>query len=337
MKRALFKFGRFFEVHSATPDDEWAVQVDVDLWEQTSDWHFAWAEAPRERDVGRENPGTIVVVERLRPEVSARFNTNNFENTIISLIKSKHRQFIASGLEVTVNGTHLDATNIYLLVGDRIKPGVDTLHFNGTDAPVDVKILVGIGPSSPKDAGWFVICNGRIILEADRRQATGWGIAEEGADRIMIPSFHNQFARFRGIVSFESSDSSRVPWNTTKTDIDQDSPVWQSTFERMIQMMRPVIDFLNELDQDVDHHTRDSSPQYQYVSTVPQVKIDSLTVKSEFAAPNRGDIVQEEPTIKIQYSKPVEEIEFLKEALGVWSAKAVGERTFELILEMQRQ
>jgi DNA topoisomerase VI subunit B len=44
MKRVLFKFGRRFRVRSATADEQWAIDVDVERWERTEDWHFAWAE-----------------------------------------------------------------------------------------------------------------------------------------------------------------------------------------------------------------------------------------------------------------------------------------------------
>jgi hypothetical protein len=38
MKRALFKFGRYFEVHSTTPNQRWSMKVDVDAWEGSPEW-----------------------------------------------------------------------------------------------------------------------------------------------------------------------------------------------------------------------------------------------------------------------------------------------------------
>jgi hypothetical protein len=198
---------------------------------------------------------------------------------------------------------------------------------------VRVRIVVGMGNSSPREAGWYVICNGRVILEADRRPVTGWGLAEDEANTIIIPSFHNQFARFRGIVSMDSDDSARVPWNTTKTDVDQDSPVWQEVFGRMIEMMRPVITFLNELDRDIDEHTPQESPLLDVVTKAKPVRADELPTRAAFAAPARGTVKKAIKTIKIQYSKPVEQVEFLMEELGVGTAKAVGQKTFELSFE----
>ncbi|MBR1226896.1 ATP-binding protein [Bradyrhizobium sp. AUGA SZCCT0176] len=340
MKRALFKMGHHFLVRSATKEEAWAVDVDVEKWEGQPGWQFPWAKFENTQ-LSQKKPGTEIIVEKLRSEVAAKFGTEKFVNDIIGLIKSKHRQFIVNGLSISVNGRHVDASDLFLLVSQdgSLQPGVDDLKFDrGGRAAVLVRIIVGIGTSLPRQAGWYVICNGRVILEADRSEITGWGLLEESAGRVYVPSFHNQFARFRGIVSFDSDDSSRVPWNTTKNGVDQDSAIWQSTFVRMMEMMRPVIDFLNELDADIDEHTRDESPMLDYLKKGDAVRADTFVEKKAFKAPTRATAAKRGPrTVKVQYAKPVREVEFLKEALEVNSARAVGERTFELVLKRQQQ
>jgi hypothetical protein len=216
----------------------------------------------------------------------------------------------------------------------RFQPGTDEfVHTYPEGGETKVRIAVGIGQSSPREAGWYVVCNGRVVLEANRTSATGWGLVEESANAIQVPSFHNQYARFRGIVSFDSDDSSLVPWNTTKTDVDQDNLVWQLTFTRMKELMRPVITFLNELDNDIDEHTRDHSPMLEFVNKARPVRTEDLKPKSTFAAPARGSIKQTVRTVKIQYSKPQDQINFLMNELSLGSASAVGQRTFELMYE----
>lgn len=337
MKRALFKFGRNFLVRSATTTEEWAVEVDVPKWESDVGWNFPWADFGDRDVISTDAPGTEIVVTHLRPEVSAKFSTSNFYNAIVGLIQSKHRQFISDGLEIRVNTTRIDATNLSLLFNNDLKPGVEFMTFYGDNPPqVDIKIIVGVGGSLPREAGWYVICNGRVVLEADRRPITGWGLMEEAASRIFMPSFHNQFARFRGIVSFDCADSSRVPWNTTKTDVDQDSPVWRQTFERMMEMMRPVIDFLNELDKDIDENTRENSPLLDFVAKAPSKPTTTMTERATFSAPARGAVTKGPKYIKVQYSKLLEDVEFLQEELNLKSAKAVGERTFDIVLNRQR-
>lgn len=339
MKRALFKFGRSFVVRSATKKENWAVDVSVDDWEARPDWHFPWSKF-KDTPLSNNNPGTEIIVTKLRAEVASKFGTEKFEREIIGLIKSKHRQFIAQGLSVTVNRKHIDATDLNLLFSQdgSLKPGVETISFDERgQKSVSVRITVGVGSSFPKEAGWYVICNGRVILEADRSKETGWGLLEEESGRVYMPSFHNQFARFRGIVSFDSEDSSRVPWDTTKNSVDQDSAVWQAVFPRMIEMMRPAINFLNELDKDIDEHTRSDSPMLNFLKSTQSVAVDSLTQAASFQAPTRQSVAKKGPrTIKIQYARSIKDVDFLKDALGATSASAVGEKTFDLILKRQR-
>lgn len=334
MKRALFKFGRHFTVRSATAHEGWAVDVRVPEWEAQENWHFPWATFTPDDKVAPEHPGTEIVVRDLRSEVGWKFSTKQFHNAIVGLIKSKHRQFISTGLRVSVNGESVHATSLYLLTaGSQFEPGVDEFIVQEDEklAPVKVRIVVGVGLSQPKEAGWYVVCNGRVILEADRRPVTGWGVVEDETENLTIPSFHNQFARFRGLVTFDSDDSARVPWNTTKTDVNQDSAVWQRAFARTTEMMRPVITFLNELDADIDEHTKDGSPLHELVaSKAQQVKADSFHAKSAFKAPAKGTLKKTVPTVKVQYSRPVEQVDFLMEQLGLFTAKAVGEKAFDL-------
>src|SRR5580693_4375084 len=198
MKRALFKLGRKFLVKSSTVDDEWAVSMEVDAWETQNDWHFPWADFGDKAVLSKKKPGTEIVVDKLKPEVSMKLSTDKFANEIIGLIKSKHRQFIAKGLAISVNKKHVDASDLNLIVlqDGGLQPGVDEIIFKESGkATVSVRIVVGIGASLPKQAGWYIICNGRVIVEANRTEITGWGLAEEAAGRVYMPSFHNQFAR----------------------------------------------------------------------------------------------------------------------------------------------
>ena len=338
MKRALFKFGRHFVVSSATSSDSWNVEVPVDDWEIEPGWTFPMTDLPADAAISKEVPGTQIIVTSLRPEVSSRFSQGNFQNTIFELIKSKHRQFIAAGLTISVNGKHVDATSLLLLVNDGLRPGIDNLRWQEPNHDlITARIIVAIAPSIPRQAGWYVVCNGRVVLEADRSPVTGWGLMEEAKNKLLVPSFHNQFARFRGLVFFDSNDSSQVPWNTTKTSIDQDNRYWRETFARMVEMMRPAIDFLNELDADIDEHTKQESPLNSYVSKSTTVSPDTLRTTAAFQAPARDRFVKGPKTVTIQYTRPVDDVALLQDALGVHSAKAVGEATFDSALRKQKR
>jgi hypothetical protein len=225
-----------------------------------------------------------------------------------------------------------------LLVNDGLRPGTDNIRFHDKGkAVVEVRITVAIGPSVPRQAGWYVVCNGRVVLEADRSAITGWGLVEEAANRTLIPSYHNQFARFRGLVFFDSEDSSLVPWNTTKTGIDQDNKYWQASFVRMTEMMRPAIDFLNELDADIDEFSREESPMNRFVSKSVPARPEQFRTNAKFEAPARTTFNKGPKKVKIQYSRTVDDVHLLQDALGVGSAKAVGEATFDAALARHKR
>jgi len=339
MKRALFKFGKHFVVQSATKTEEWGVEVPVEDWQKDDDdWHFPWKkDFNPQAPISTERPGTEIVVTSLRYSVGNTFATDWFKNQIVSLIKSKHRQFISQGLSIKVNGEQIPPLELVLISDDDVHPAVwNNIFRDKGEKDVTVRVIAGVGTSAPRLAGWYVICNGRMILDADRRDVTGWGVVEEATSKTVVPGYHNQFARFRGIATFDCEDSGRLPWNTTKTDVDQDNEIWRQVLERMMELMRPVIDFLNELDADIEEHTRERSPLFQLLSEAAQVGFETLTKDAVFAAPEREDLPDVVRFTKIQYSREVDDIDFLKRALKVGSAKAVGERTFDLALQKQR-
>jgi hypothetical protein len=45
----------------------------------------------------------------------------------------------------------------------------------------------------------------------------------------------------------------------------------------MIEMMRPVVNFLNQLDKEVEEYTRERSPLLKYVASAQRVSTDRLT------------------------------------------------------------
>ncbi len=109
---------------------------------------------------------------------------------------------------------------------------------------VDVKVYVGIGESNPKDAGWYIYCNDRMILGPDQTSTTGWG--EES-----IPKYHNKFSRFRGVVYF-TSENGGLPWNTTKSGVDSGSAIYRTVKQKMVTLMHPVLTFLYKIDEERD-------------------------------------------------------------------------------------
>ena len=144
MKRALFKMGKHFVVESKTTEDHWAVEVDVDDWEsRADDWTFPWSSPSDERLQDRD-VGTFIKVSSLREGTASTFGTSVFFNRVIGSIKSKHREFISNGLEVFVNGSRVDASDLRIYSTAQLKPVVEKFSVNeGGETPVDIRIVVG--------------------------------------------------------------------------------------------------------------------------------------------------------------------------------------------------
>ena len=334
MKRALFKFGRYFEVHSTTSSQKWSMSVDVDEWvEDEASWFFDFTEISGDQSYAKTGLGTRILVRKLRPEVGAQFSNMHFKRRLAEMIRSHQRRFLACGLSIEFEGAHLTNTELRVSSGGKFSPAVEEYCIdNETDEPVSVRIIAGVSDSSPKAAGWYIICNGRVILSADRSEATGWdSVAEQ---RKSIPKFHNQYARFRGVTFFDCRSSAKLPWNTTKTGLDETSVIWQKTFLKMLDHTRTVINFLNELDAEIVTYGKTGPLLSALRDETQPIEVEAIRGEASFSW-NREPRTPAERTVQIQYSREFSKIEAMKTALGVRTAKAVGEKSFDSVYRQQ--
>ena len=175
-----------------------------------------------------------------------------------------------------------------------------------------------------------MFCNGRLVLGSDQTDATGWG---EGNGRT-IPKYHNQYARFRGYVFFDCDDAGRLPWNTTKSGVDRDSTIYRAIRLQMIGLMRPVINFLNQLDKENENRD-DHKPLHNAVSAMKAVPLRDVSTREKFDYPRPPPRPRLPRTGRIQYDKKVEQINEVKKALGVNTYTEVGRRTFDYYFDRE--
>ena len=103
--------------------------------------------------------------------------------------------------------------------------------------------MAGISKKDEDEGGWYVFCNDRLILAKDKSANTVW----TGGKGDGVALWHAQYHRFRGFVFFEAKDSSKLPWNTTKTGMDMDSPIYQGVRSQMITMTKQVMELMDKL------------------------------------------------------------------------------------------
>ena len=329
MKRALFKLGSKFKIESKTDRFHFVVVEDVEEWRKKEEWEFEFKEL--EEDLQEPPPpderGTIIVVTSLHESVAEDFALENFQTRLKIELEAKHQESMQNGLTITVNGIPLQVRLLELLHSGELKPAYREMSFTRPDrAEVKARIYVGIAESEPLACGWHIFCNGRLILEADKDRTTGWGDGN--------PRYHPQFNRFRGYTFFDSDDVALLPWNTTKDGVDADSPTFRAVRLEMIKLMRPVINFLNRLDAEKDKEPDDRLLEEE-VKRATLAKLSDVATSERFLAPKPVPRPRLPRKGRIQYSKPIDEIDRVKRVLKVKTHREAGEKTFEYFLQME--
>lgn len=331
MKRSIFKLGCRAHILSATEDGEFTVDIDVDNWlVDPNNWNFEFSRVSSRESKTKKEDGTLIRVDKLHESVSKDLALENFQSRLKDEIELAHQNSIERGLSIRLNNVLLKSMPSELLISEELKPVFKRIEFQAEESPISVRIYCGLAEGNPSAAGWTIFCNDRMVLNADQSWVTGWG---EGKGRT-IPKYHNTFARFRGFAFFDSDVTSSLPWNTTKTGVDVDSDIYQSVRLEMITLMRPVLDFLNQLASERTEEATDPGPLEQTVATAELSRLDALVDCDSFIAPRRI-VRQESNTGRIQYSKPLDEIQVVQNTLGVSTYKDVGEKTFEYFLRME--
>ena len=335
MKRSFFKLGNKFSVKSTTSSSSFIVEHDVEKWlENPEDWHFKFKEKNEELfDVPENRIGTKIIVERLHESVSRSLSLENFRKELCDEIETAHAVVMAKGLSISFNGRPLGRRTISLLQSDQLKPAFIEKKYEDIDSvPVNVKIYAGISERDFEKGGWYIFCNGRMVLDADQTEVTTWGGSNP------TPKYHPDFAFFRGYVFFDSEDAELLPWTTTKTGIDIDSGLYKSVKLEMITIMRPVLDFLRKLAKeraDVENGDVEKSLLEESINNASSTNYLNLKDKGAFIPPKFDPLPRGPKSGRIQYNKPIDAIKKAKRILGVTTYTAVGEKTFDYFMRME--
>ena len=333
MKRAIFKIGREFLVSSTFDGDRWSVEVDVDAWLEDEEWRF-----PIDGNHQREpaSPGTLLRCSRLLPSTSARFAQPAFVSRVLSEISMRHAIALQQGLNIQVNGRSLVPRAPALLVSSALEPISygETLTDSLTGMDVRMELHAGLDAIDDGDeetdtddptlftgsdaAGWYVFCNGRALLFADRGRLTGWG--EE------VPRFHPQYRWFRGFV-YLSGDSAAMPWNTAKTTVDEDSEIWAKTRHHIVDALRKSITVMNRIKREVQQRPRDDRPLVSAVAGSKAVPLAKLPERKAYKVPDPAPRVVSDAK-KISYTVSSAAFSQAAEAMETDRASEIGQRTF---------
>jgi Histidine kinase-, DNA gyrase B-, and HSP90-like ATPase len=342
MKRALFKIAKKFEVHSKTVNSSFILKVNVDDWESKPDqWNFYLEDFSENIEIPKNEIGTKIIVSELTKEAQSEFSDDNFIKSIQIELEKENMYPISKGLKIILNRVQLKERDLGFITSPEIKPSLETHEKPIGDGSVTVKIYAGISESKLSDGGWYIFCNGRMILGPERTAITGW----TGRDSDGIPVYHSQYDRFRGYVYFESKNPSLLPWNTTKNGVDIDSPLFKFVRQRMIQMAKPIITFLNNVKKEKEGGTKESEWFLETKMSDANAKFTSIRDISNFSETYTQNVFQSptiplkakngESEISISYKKPKSQVDKVKNSLGTTNNKELGELTFQYYFDRE--
>jgi hypothetical protein len=238
MKRAFFKLGKIIELRTHTETDETSLIWDINKWIDSGDtesWDIPFLELKDSSlNYLYSLTGTIIKISDLNPSVSTRITQPEFLYVLRERLKTSYGLFLKSDIQIILNGELLEQSLPNLVTSDEISYTKKNLSV----MDVDVQIIAGITPIDDRTPrGWYIFCNGRMVLAADKTAVTGWG--------MNMPQYHPKFNHFIGYVLFNSTDVKALPWTSTKWGIESDSLVYNSVLEEMRLQAIPILDVLD--------------------------------------------------------------------------------------------
>lgn len=353
MKRAIFKIGKVFRVDSihagegAEGGSSFSLKVDVDEWATSPDWFFQFEKIEEALQLEPMSvAGTVITVDRLHPSVSDDLGDPSIVQQLKTELRVRHQQSIQAGLEIYLNDELLTASRPALQSSDLLKPISKSFAVGSGDERVDVRLYAGTTApprkgipneeadegqaehfQDPGDAGWYLFCNDRLLLVADRSSLTGWGSS--------AAAYHPQYRHFRGFVYLSADDASLLPWNTTKTAVDRDSEIFRAVQSEMKRALVAVQAAINRTKSERSRmEEREDTPDIvRAFDEANDRPITELLESDRMVVPQvKARATPVVPAVRIQrvqYSVDRDRYREVAAALEASSASEVGRLTFD--------
>ena len=116
-------------------------------------------------------------------------------------------------VRIFIGKTVVVPDRIPIAQSDEVRIAKESIQSDG----VAVTLFAGIldpDHRSYEYAGWYLLCNARVVLAADKSELTGWSGGT-------VPAFHSKYIAFAGIAFFHSDGPAKLPWTTTKKGINE--------------------------------------------------------------------------------------------------------------------
>jgi hypothetical protein len=317
LKRAMFKCGNNIDIVSDHANGGFELTLDVHDWQNDKSEPWQFRITPRTPKIG--NCGTRITITDLYDDVVRRISDGLFINHLRELISSTYSVFIDKVVTIRLNNVNI-ASELFDIGGNYASHKI-------THDTVSCNITAGIGVARgdsfrDRNAGWYVFCNGRNVLFADKTTLTGWGAG--------LPIYQPKHRPFFGTVFFVSSNPEELPWTTSKSSINEEIAIWQEARREMVTVGRIITGFLDK--RYTEDGTEIAPSELQKVSGEPVKMLVAAAAKQRTFYPpaTRGS-----KTTKIQYSADVSDVKRIETYLrrpGMGGSE-VGRFTFQHFLK----
>jgi hypothetical protein len=234
MKRALFKIGNKFDIVSRTAKEGFEVSFKLDKWAEEKEWKVPITFI--DGVDSEKKAGTSITITELHEEVALRIKEGGVPKNIHNDVAATYPYFLGQCVELRVNDTLVSADSIPLGESEGV---VRAARESFDQKGVNVRLAASVAPGqrTAEQAGWYVLCNGRVVVRANKDDLTGWGSE--------FTTFQPKHRSFVGVASFESDDPLSLPWTTTKRNLNRESSVFIRARGLMASMSKPILTFLN--------------------------------------------------------------------------------------------
>ena len=331
LKRAIFKMGNSFSIISKTSKDGFKVCQSISEWVKKDasldDWRFEIDTVNAAKN--DDQAGTKVEIKELYPQVLMRLKDGSFEANLRTLISTTYALFLEKDLRIKVNGKIVEPYAIPLGTSKSVTPSNFKKKYN----KVNVQLLASLAERDSatqewkaEKAGWYIFCNGRMVVGYDKTGLTGWGTA-------ILPAWHSKYRGFIGLAFFISDEPLELPWTTTKRGINRESEIFQQVRTEMQKVARPIVNFLNNM------YPSEEQAELEERKIAESVKMADLSKLAKKQTDFKVNInkAKKKTTTKISYEVNNEDFKRAKKSIGhpEWKPNQVGEHTFNYFMKRE--
>lgn len=232
LNRALFKLGKVSHLKTDTGRKRSELLLNTDDYVNSKDWDL-----PAYTFSTTGQVGTTIEITSPTEDISNRLSDPIFIDELINDASRRYFPFLQKSFKITINDIDVPPTSVPLRQDSpypkltkffKTKDGVSIFIEAGQH--VDHRFSAEDGYSykdnrllaKKKQYGWSILCNDRLIIMSDTTSRTGWE-----------KKWHSEFNGFVGCVRFICNDPSKLPWNTTKTDVDLNNSAYKMALSDM--------------------------------------------------------------------------------------------------------